>query len=29
LAHVDNLVYKAILKSLSFSTYKEAYKFLD
>jgi hypothetical protein len=29
LAHVDNLIVKAILKELDFSTYKEAVEFLD
>jgi hypothetical protein len=29
LAHVDNLVVKAILKSLGSSTYKDAVAFLD
>jgi hypothetical protein len=29
LAHIDNLIYKAILKSLGFSTHKGASEFLD
>jgi hypothetical protein len=29
LAYVDNLVVKAILKSLSLNTYKDAYAFLN
>jgi len=29
LAHVNNLVVKAILESLGSSTYKKAYEFLD
>jgi hypothetical protein len=29
IAYVNNLIIKAILKSLSFNTYKDAYTFLD